>query len=170
MKNKGIIYIIRQLFLEKQCAVGYLGCGRYLQRVVQTFPRAMSSFDDIDVPGTLEVLLSFYVVFSIDFLVQEKKVRALAYQGCSDRDDNRDHYPKILKAFSSFCRVGDLWPFSKGIVPYIIFSRELMQFRVLSLRVDWFAPIEQNNSIANETPSQPGPSAVGSVAYGRTNG
>lgn len=83
-----------------------MGCkngGIYLQRVLQTSRRQLSSPEEYEVPGTLQVMLFVYGLSFVELIARHKSVKAqhnkAAQAGTTTRVVNR----MIVKAFRALC-------------------------------------------------------------------
>lgn len=132
---------------DKKCPGGYVNRGRYLQLVVQTFQRRLSSFEEFDVPGRLGGQLFFHAFSLVESLLWQMRAKALHNVGAKTGTTIRIGIQRILKGFSALCCLAAQRPLSKVIAPKDIFDGEAVQFRVLSLHGNGFAPIEQNQSL-----------------------
>lgn len=96
LKDEGIVYMVLQMFCDKQCTVSYVNGSKYLQRVVQTFQRHLSSSEEFNVHSTLEVLLLLHAVSFVicRVLSSPEEGKSTAECGRSDSDHNRDSHSK----------------------------------------------------------------------------
>lgn len=114
---------------------------------MQTFRRRLSFSDELEVPSTLEVLLFFYRLSIYKSLVRHKNMTALHDAATSTGTLIRIVSQMVLKDFSALCCLSQLSPLSKVIVPYTIFDQQLVRRTVVSLRMNFFAPITQGKSL-----------------------
>lgn len=137
---------------------------------MQTPKRGLSSFDDINVPSSLDVLLFFCAVWFADFPSRDKKARALRTVGAQKGRIIERIIQTILKALSVLSLLGKLQALSKVAAPYIIFNLDVVQLRALSLHLDGLALINQEISLADVTSPRLVPYGVGPEAFGKTSG
>lgn len=148
LNDKRIFYMFLHLFRAKQCGVEYESGGRYLQGVVQTSQRWLSSPEKFEVLSTAEMLLFLHALSLTEYLLHQKEVRALCNFGAQTGTIIKIVIQWIVKAFSALCRPVWLRPLSKLVVPYVILDKEAVRFSVSSGNVHGLAPILQSKVLS----------------------